>query len=165
MTDSSGSQPGRRRTRRSGGGFRHRSEGARAAAADEARRRRLALDAISKRRPDHDGRPQDDELRSGRGALPLAAVLDQLVRGNELNRRDRTNDAFAALREAAGDAVADRLEPLRLRGRELTVRVGSAALYQELVAFTGRAIEQRFASCCKNRGLDHVDRLSFRQTT
>lgn len=154
----------RRYTRRGQGSTSPGGERAASAAAENEKRRKLALDAISSRRPNHDGRPQDDDLRHARGALPVGAILDQLVRTSELNKRDRTAEAFDALREAAGDTVASRLEPLRLRGREFSVRVTSAALHQELVAFTGRAIEQRFIAACQRRGLDHVDRLTFRQT-
>lgn len=154
--------PRKRYTRRGSGPA---GDAAAAANAERERIRKESFEAIANRRPSHDGRPQKNDLRHGRGAVSLGTILNSLVRERELGKRDRTDDAFEALREVVGPSLASRLHPQRLRGRELSVRVDSASLYQELVAFTGRGIEKRFAATCVRRGLPGVDKLTFRQTT
>ncbi|MEZ5979624.1 MAG: DciA family protein [Planctomycetota bacterium] len=107
-------------------------------------------------------RPERDEGRRAGGPLHLAAAIESFVRDHRLRGRDRTADVAELLREAAGPLIGPHLRPLRLRGGELAVQVDSASLLQELVAFSGRAVEKRLAELCRSRGLQPVQRLVFR---
>lgn len=72
----------------------------------------------------------------------LHDVLQQVVRDKGLRRRGPESEAFDAWNEVAGEALAQKTQPVRYARGELTVEVAGSALLAELRGFRQPTLER-----------------------
>lgn len=92
------------------------------------------------------------------GMAPLGDVLEAWLKDSGLGADLRRGRVFQAWREALGEPLARRAEPVRFHDAELIVEVESAAHLQELAGFTGEEY-RRLAN--QRLGRESIRRVVF----